>query len=431
MDTEVQTDWTFEVNFGQKPLKYAFSSDVAAAGDATPDGHRNDCIRDSFFFTQKKHGAELAAAYTRAADDEQLAGEWAFGDNVQLARYLSTLGAEVESLSLEHFASDGDKLAKFTMLQTRSPESLLARAKLLRTYSSDLKAVISLVSPVGGGGKEPEGLREMRMLMLTQDKLPLIKATLMALRGSGEQPGISIDRTKSRWSGPDPSGERSIFSQIYAALGAHAHRPGIFRGGDQWWTVNLLNEHAQDAGGVFRETVADISNDLCSTRTPLFIRTPNNVTETGDLRDAWMPNPACEQLDKFEFVGRLMAAAIQSDENIVVNWPPFVWKKVCMQSPSAEDYSKGIDASLGCYDTMLTDDFADPEMFDDCFPDMPFMASYSPSRSPSPPPPSLPAPFVARLAPPRPVPSLRACCSAEWPPITASAPHMHTHLPVA
>jgi hypothetical protein len=68
------------------------------------------------------------------------------------------------------------------------------------------------------------------------------------------------------------------------------------------------------AGGGFRETISNISDDLNSDRTPLFMRTPNNAHEVGDLRDAWMPSPGCVDWPKFEFVGRLMAGAIQTDE---------------------------------------------------------------------------------------------------------------------
>ena len=106
------------------------------------------------------------------------------------------------------------------------------------------------------------------------------------------RPNIKIDRTKARWeSDHDPTGENSIFGQIYTALGSAASTNAIFRGADRWWTVSFVNEHVSDAGGGFRETVSNISDDLNSTRTPLFIPTPNASAEEGDMRDAWMPSP--------------------------------------------------------------------------------------------------------------------------------------------
>ena len=41
-----------------------------------------------------------------------------------------------------------------------------------------------------------------------------------------------------------------------------------------------------------------------------------------------MPNPACTDLLMYNFIGRLMAGAIQSAESLAVRWPPFVWKKI-------------------------------------------------------------------------------------------------------
>ena len=37
---------------------------------------------------------------------------------------------------------------------------------------------------------------------------------------------------------------------------------------------------------------------------------------------------------------------VEQEENIVVNWAPFVWKKIAGQQFTPEDYAKGIDRSL-------------------------------------------------------------------------------------
>ena len=129
------------------------------------------------------------------------------------------------------------------------------------------------------------------------------------------------ERAWGRWGDKDLGGEHSIFAQIYYALGEHAHAKTLFRGAERWWTVSFVNEHVSDAGGGFRETVSNISDDLNSERTPLLIPVPNSKAEVGDMRDAWMPSPSCRDMRKYEFLGRLMAAAIQCDENIVVKFP--------------------------------------------------------------------------------------------------------------
>jgi E3 ubiquitin-protein ligase HECTD3 len=144
--------------------------------------------------------------------------------------------------------------------------------------------------------------------------------------------------------------ENSIFVQVYKSLGDHARSDAIFRGSsDKWFSVTLEGEHASDAGGVFRETISNISDDLMSERTPLFIRTPNNKEEVGDLRDVWMPNPSCQRFELFEFVGRLMAGAIQTDENIVVQLSPFVWRRIGGAPCTVEQYTSGVSQSLVNY----------------------------------------------------------------------------------
>jgi hypothetical protein len=67
--------------------------------------------------------------------------------------------------------------------------------------------------------------------------------------------------------------------------------------------------------------------------TPLFIPTPNQASEEGDIRDAWMPNPACTDFERFEFVGRLMSGAIQSQESLGVRGRPAILGDARMNLP--------------------------------------------------------------------------------------------------
>eukprot|EP01050_Picozoa_sp_SAG11_P007594 SAG11_NODE_639_length_8017_cov_4.086259_3_plen_167_part_00 len=50
-----------------------------------------------------------------------------------------------------------------------------------------------------------------------------------------------------------------------------------------------------------------------------------------------------------EFLGRLMAGAILSDENIVLHIPPFVFKKLVGYPCTLEDYCRSIDQSVAKY----------------------------------------------------------------------------------
>ena len=79
-------------------------------------------------------------------------------------------------------------------------------------------------------------VKALRTLILTQDKTGLVTRVLKQVKKTDiRKPSIKIDRTKARWeSEHDPTGENSIFGQIYAALGTEAAKNTIFRGADRW-----------------------------------------------------------------------------------------------------------------------------------------------------------------------------------------------------
>jgi hypothetical protein len=81
----------------------------------------------------------------------------------------------------------------------------------------------------------------------------------------------------------------------------------VFHDGSVWarWVLNSAFRRFGDRA----ETISNISEELMSPHIPLFIPTPNNASNTGDRRSAWMPNPGCLDLEMFAFVGRLFAGA--------------------------------------------------------------------------------------------------------------------------
>ena len=94
----------------------------------------------------------------------------------------------------------------------------------------------------------------------------------------------------------------------------------------QMWYVKFVGEEAWDWGGVFREFFSGLGEDVCSDNNELLVRVANfggaTAAEagTGFNQDTWVPNPSCQAMDQFEFLGRLMAFAILSDENLTVQY---------------------------------------------------------------------------------------------------------------
>ena len=69
------------------------------------------------------------------------------------------------------------------------------------------------------------------------------------------------------------------------------------------WKVKLHGEAADDAGGVFDETMTQMCDELMSGVLKVLIRTPNHAADVGQFRDSYVLNPSAESqvdLDLFK-----------------------------------------------------------------------------------------------------------------------------------
>ena len=67
-----------------------------------------------------------------------------------------------------------------------------------------------------------------------------------------------------------------------------------------------MQEGMIDQGGGFRDTLAEIAEELCPSNPdsevalPLFIRSPNQSQDSSNVyRDAYIPNPSCTQFARY------------------------------------------------------------------------------------------------------------------------------------
>jgi E3 ubiquitin-protein ligase HECTD3 len=124
---------------------------------------------------------------------------------------------------------------------------------------------------------------------------------------------------------------------------------------DQWWECKFIGEGIIDQGGGFRDTLSDISEELCpntniinsnlnminntsssltnlnliNTVLPYFIRSPNQTQSyLTTYKDTFILSPSCYDYDKYIFIGKLMGACLKSNENLVLNLSPIIWKKL-------------------------------------------------------------------------------------------------------
>jgi len=101
-----------------------------------------------------------------------------------------------------------------------------------------------------------------------------------------------------------------VFGQVYRQL--HFQRPSQLRTDGRTWNVTYEGEGGTDAGGLFRDSLSHVCEDLQSRHVPLFIPCPNS-RGFGNNQEKWLPNPACTSslhLSMYAFVGKLMVSAV-------------------------------------------------------------------------------------------------------------------------
>ncbi|KAJ7425197.1 hypothetical protein WISP_24460 [Willisornis vidua] len=132
------------------------------------------------------------------------------------------------------------------------------------------------------------------------------------------------------------------------------------------WKVKLVGEGADDAGGVFDDTITEMCQELETGIVDLLIPSPNATAEVGYNRDRFLFNPsACldEHLMQFKFLGILMGVAIRTKKPLDLHLAPMVWKQLCCIPLILEDleevdllYVQTLNSILHIEDSGITEE---------------------------------------------------------------------------
>ncbi|XP_077974377.1 putative E3 ubiquitin-protein ligase HERC1 isoform X2 [Styela clava] len=136
---------------------------------------------------------------------------------------------------------------------------------------------------------------------------------------------------------------KSIFSQISKQV--VKLNPAELRLPARAWKVKLLGEGADDAGGVFDDTITEMCKELESGVLNLFIPTPNSVSGVGLNLDRFLLNTSLtskEQISMFRFIGILFGVAIRTKKPLDLHLAPLLWKLIAGVSINVEDI-EGVD----------------------------------------------------------------------------------------
>lgn len=72
------------------------------------------------------------------------------------------------------------------------------------------------------------------------------------------------------------------------------------------WKVKLVGEGADDAGGVFDDTITEMCQEITTGLVPLLVQTPNALNDEGFNRDKYLLNPdliSSQHLSWYKFLG--------------------------------------------------------------------------------------------------------------------------------
>ncbi|KAK7116135.1 hypothetical protein V1264_001871 [Littorina saxatilis] len=106
------------------------------------------------------------------------------------------------------------------------------------------------------------------------------------------------------------------------------------------WKVKLVGEGADDAGGVFDDTITEMCQELESGVVPLLTPTPNAKNESGNNRDRFLLNPGLvgeSNAPLWKFLGILFGVAIRTKKPLDLHLAPCIWKLVAGMELKVED----------------------------------------------------------------------------------------------
>ncbi|XP_030878781.1 E3 ubiquitin-protein ligase HECTD3 isoform X3 [Leptonychotes weddellii] len=256
-------------------------------------------------------------------------------------------------------------LVRYPRLEGTDPEVLYRRAVLLQRFIKILDSVLHHLVPAWDHtlGTFSEIKQVKQFLLLSRQRPGLVAQCLRDSESSKPSfmPRLYINRrlAMEHRACPlrDPACKNAVFTQVYEGLkpSDKYEKPLDYRWPmryDQWWECKFIAEGIIDQGGGFRDSLADMSEELCPSSAdtpvplPFFVRTANQGNGTGEARDMYVPNPSCRDFAKYEWIGQLMGAALRGKEFLVLALPGFVWKQLSGEEVSWSKDFPAVDSVL-------------------------------------------------------------------------------------
>lgn len=252
-------------------------------------------------------------------------------------------------------------LVRYPRLEGTPPEILYRRALVIQRFISLLDSLLPHLVPAWdyslGTFNQVKSIKQF--LLLSKRRCALISQCLKDSETSKPNfmPRLYINRRLAMEHRDNPTLDttckNAVFSQVYEGLKQSDkfektldyRWPARY---DQWWECKFIAEGIIDQGGGFRDSLADMSEELCPSSAdcamplPFFNRTSNQAA--GEA--LYVPNPSCRDFQKYEWIGQLMGAALRGKDFLVLALPGLVWKQLTGEEVSWNKDFPAVDSVL-------------------------------------------------------------------------------------
>lgn len=191
-------------------------------------------------------------------------------------------------------------------------------------------------------------VRRLNKYLFMYIKLPLLEQAIQTTcsTGSGLPASLNLDNMKSIASREkiecDPFNSNNCFVQAFKQLN---HKdPKVFRhvfSSDRVFQIQFDGENGIDAGGVFREGMTRIVEDLFGVDYfSLLVQCPNALHAVHTNCDKFVPNTfhtGVLAMQMFEFIGKLMGLSLRVKLYLPFEFPPLIWKKILGEEVGLDD----------------------------------------------------------------------------------------------
>ena len=229
---------------------------------------------------------------------------------------------------------------------------LSSRYELIKQLNFDFEATVDMIN--FAQSDKPYAISYLigvcRKYLLYVTKQQLFNKAMDDTSGSGDAGEITVSRSKAmKFTARgecDSYGLWSMFGQTFRSL--HSMSPSLFRQNkEQLWRCLFAGERGHDAGGLYRELWSIFSAEIMSNTLPLLLPCANSTALFGQNRETFILNPdstSAEQIQMFEFLGKLMGMAVRCAHYLDIMISPMAWKMIVGEKVSLDDYV-GVDAS--------------------------------------------------------------------------------------